>query len=185
MATMEHRAGVETEWGEETLRVLFVGLTVWIVGSVATFAALSGSELPAELANAGMRAATLLVGFGLGAVALLGYGTLRLHSGARVGAVVRPAWQSRAPSGKGPRTRPALACSARATPQHSQRQHHDGRQEQQVDEPAEGLPEHDADQPQHHEYDEDRPEHERSLLGSGPQLGERKNRPGGCGRGGW
>ncbi len=85
---MEHRAGVETEWGEEILRVLFVGLTVWIVGSVAAFAALSGSELPAELANAGMRAATLLVGFGLGAVALLGYGTLRLHSGARVAAVV-------------------------------------------------------------------------------------------------
>jgi hypothetical protein len=82
---MSHDAGAEFEWGQETLRLLFVGLTVWIVGSVTTFALLSGAAGPGQLSSQDMRATVLLVGFALGALALLGYGTLRLlSSGATV-----------------------------------------------------------------------------------------------------
>lgn len=73
---MQTNAGCETGWGQETMRLLFVGLAVWIVGGVAAFALLSNAHLP-ELSSTAMRAATLLVGFAMGALALLAYGALR------------------------------------------------------------------------------------------------------------
>src|SRR4026208_2067733 len=84
---MQTNGGSETAWGQETLRLLFVGLAVWIVGSVAAFALLSNAELP-ELSGTAMRAATLLVGFAMGALALLAYGALRfLNQSATVAAL--------------------------------------------------------------------------------------------------
>ena len=73
---MQVETEIETGWSQQTLRLLFVGLTAWILGSVATFALLSAAGLPAHLSSGGMRSATLLVGFALGTLALLAYGTL-------------------------------------------------------------------------------------------------------------
>jgi hypothetical protein len=84
---MQVNAGSETGWGQETLRLLFVGLAVWIVGSVAAFALLSNAGI-LELSGTAMRAVTLLVGFALGALALLSYGALRfLNQSATVAAL--------------------------------------------------------------------------------------------------
>ena len=69
---------VETEWRGEALRLVFVGLTTWIVGGVVMFAGLSNLLPPGQLSGDGMRSATLVAGFALGAAALLAYGTIRL-----------------------------------------------------------------------------------------------------------
>jgi hypothetical protein len=69
------------------MRLLFVGLAVWIGGGVAAFALLSNAGLP-DLSGTAMRAATLLVGFAMGALALLAYGALRfLNQSATVAAL--------------------------------------------------------------------------------------------------
>jgi hypothetical protein len=79
---------VEVEWREEALRLVFVGLTVWVLGGVVTFAGLSNLVSPGQLSGENMRSATLVAGFALGAVALLSYGTVRvLHERARVEAL--------------------------------------------------------------------------------------------------
>ncbi len=73
---------------QETSGLVSVGLTVWVAASVVTLAGLSNSGIADELRSDEMRAATLIVGFALGALALLGWGTLGLLNGARHAAAV-------------------------------------------------------------------------------------------------
>lgn len=72
---------------EETSRLLFIGLAGWVLGGVGAFVALSGSGLVGDLRSDGLRAVALTLGFGLGALALLAYGTLRIVQGAGAAAV--------------------------------------------------------------------------------------------------
>jgi hypothetical protein len=76
-----------TLW-QQASGLVSVGLTVWITASVATLAALSNSGLGSDLRSDGMRTAVLVVGFALGALALLGWGTFGLLSGSRQAAAV-------------------------------------------------------------------------------------------------
>jgi hypothetical protein len=74
---MPEPAEFESNWSQDTLRLLSVGLAVWVGASVATYVLLSNAGIPGQLSSGGMRAATLLIGFALGALALLAYGTVR------------------------------------------------------------------------------------------------------------
>lgn len=67
---------------QETSRLLFIGLAGWVLGGVGAFIALSGSGIVGDMRGDALRAVALTLGFGLGALALLAYGTLRIIQGA-------------------------------------------------------------------------------------------------------
>ena len=88
MSAIEREARSEPSWDAETLHLLLVGLAVWVLGGVASFAVLSRFGEESGYSSAALRGASLFVGFALGALALLAAGTLRvLRSAAGAGAL--------------------------------------------------------------------------------------------------
>lgn len=85
---MSEATSKEATLWQQASGLVSVGLTAWITASVATLAVLSNSGIAADLRSDEMRAAVLVVGFALGALALLGWGTFGLLSGSRHAAAV-------------------------------------------------------------------------------------------------
>src|SRR5438128_1727533 len=88
------------------------------------------------------------------------------------------------PAGASPPMHPpdgAAKLDRAATLDDADQHHHDGDDQQEVDEPADRVAAHHSEQPQDEQDHEDRPEHERSFLGSrtrpdSPGIGRRAGR---------